>query len=178
MDNFVFVDIEASSLINGYPLEIGWAWREGEDVECASTLIAPPEKWLTEYVWDSVAATVHGLTIENVRRFGDAPRHVCSTLNSLLCDRDLVFDTGNRGADVTWMKMLYVEAGLAPTFGILSVTSDELVRGRAALMGLSNGVYAFMQSLAPQMPHRAAIDAAHWAWWITAMTMHYCPFRI
>lgn len=169
MDSFVFADIEASSLINGYPIEIGWAWREGDKVECASILIAPPEKWRSEYMWDPIAEAVHGLSREDVCTLGDAPQHACYTLNTAFDGKDLVFDTGGNGTDVAWMKMLYGETALIPTFGILSVTSEELVRSRAAFMGIPDDVYASMQTIAPPMLHRAAVDAIHWTWWMIAI---------
>lgn len=169
MDNIVFADIEASSLINGYPIEIGWAWRNSGRVECASILIAPPERWRRDLVWDPGAETVHGLSRKDICKLGDAPRHACGTLNMALDGRDLVFDTGRTGVDATWLKMLYAEAAMDPSFGILSVSSEELVRNRAALIGIPDSVYAAIQALAPQIPHRAAADAAHWAWWMIAI---------
>lgn len=169
MHNFIFADIEASSLINGYPIEIGWAWRESGKAECAATLINPPASWVATCIWDRAAEGVHGVSRELLDKFGDTPRHACTTLNLALNDQDLVFDTGGNGADAYWMRMLFMEADLKPTFGILTATSEEVIRSRAALLGVSNEVYSLLQAVAPAMPHRAAVDAAYWVWWLIAL---------
>src|SRR5690606_4612657 len=62
MEDVLFADIEASSLIDGFPVEIGWAWRSHGNIEASSLLIVPPEKWLARHTWDPQAEAIHGIS--------------------------------------------------------------------------------------------------------------------
>lgn len=62
----VFLDFEASSLSpESWPIEIGWAWVEGDAVLGGSALIAPRPDWPLSAWWPE-AERVHGIPLAEV----------------------------------------------------------------------------------------------------------------
>ncbi|MEL7487927.1 MAG: hypothetical protein AAGJ87_12000, partial [Pseudomonadota bacterium] len=76
-----FIDLEASGLnARSWPIEVGWAFETGD---ATSMLIAPHDRW-PEDAWETTAAALHGLEIENLRQEGLEARDVCAALNDAL----------------------------------------------------------------------------------------------
>jgi hypothetical protein len=63
----VFVDVEASTLKVGYPIEVGWAWIQGREVYCERHLIRPTSLWVESRRWDPAAERVIGFSVASVR---------------------------------------------------------------------------------------------------------------
>ncbi|WP_341894874.1 hypothetical protein [Ferrovibrio terrae] len=169
MSDPVFMDLEASSLISGFPVEIGWARQEGISVRMNSILVAPPDKWLETCAWDQNAQHIHGVTLDLLRSQGHLPSDVCRYINNELENVAVVLDTGATGADVQWLKQLYAEARTEPSFTILTATSEEVVQNRLGFWNVPPEHLQIMHEHAPTPPHRAAEDAAVWAWWLIAV---------
>jgi len=163
------MDIEASALISGFPVEIGWAWQEADSIQTDSVLIAPADKWLDILTWDPSAEATHGLTLDSLRNYGILPADACQYLNSQLHNLDVVFDTGLSGADVQWLKLAYAQARDTPTYSFLSVTSEDLIKNRLGLAHIPPPMFQTMHKFAPVPTHRAENDAAHWVWWLIAI---------
>lgn len=169
MSRICFMDIEASALISGFPVEIGWAWQEGRVIRTESVLIAPADKWLDTLAWDPSAEATHGLTLDSLRMYGSLPADACQCLNSRLHDCGVVFDTGLGGTDMQWLKQAYAQAGDPPTYSFLSVTSENLIKNRLGFARISPPMLQTMHQHAPVPTHRAENDAAHWVWWLIAI---------
>jgi len=166
----VFMDFEASALRHGYPVEVGWASVEGTGIQAQSLLIKPSDEWLTpEFTWDPVAESLHGLSLAHIHGAGRAPASVCHELNRQLHDKIILFDTGPDGADRRWMDLLFAEGGQVRAFK-LGGPAGEVLQALAAEYGIDDALQSRIKAAAPPINHRAAQDAAHYAW--RAVVMH------
>jgi len=165
------MDFEASALRDGYPVEVGWAWVEGGDVQAESLLIAPADEWLTpEFTWDPIAEGLHGLPLTRLQAEGASPLEVCSVLNERLADKIVVFDTGPDGVDGHWLGLLYFQSGLRRHFK-LGGSTNEVLLALAAGCGLTDADLVQIVKRAPGATHHAATDAAHYAWCAAAIRL-------
>lgn len=163
MDQVVFMDFEASSFRDGYPVEVGWAWVEGSDVQAESLLISPADEWLTPaFTWDPIAESIHGLPLSRLQSEGKTPAYVCQELNTQMEGKVVVFDTGPDGVDRHWLDLLFSEAGDKRLFKLGGAASDML-KAMAARHGLGEAQLTAIQSSALPMIHHAAQDAAYYA---------------
>lgn len=169
----VFADIEASGLqYLSYPIEIGWAWVEERHVEARSILIKPTEEWLGwKTGWNPRAERVHGITLDELLQNGLEPAEACDRLNRELQQAEIAFDTGADAHDARWLSILYRAASAEPNFPIARLPSDACILGYARTLGISDDVVRQLDLLAPKPIHRAALDAAHWAWWRVALQL-------
>ncbi|WP_298723282.1 hypothetical protein [uncultured Ferrovibrio sp.] len=171
LSEIVFMDSEASALRDGYPVEVGWAWVEGSDVQAESMLISPADEWLTpSFVWDPIAEGLHGLPLARLRAEGVTPSEVCDVLNERLQDKIVVFDTGPDGVDRHWLDLLYFEGGQHRHFK-LGGSASEVLLALAAGHGLTDADLLQIKKWAPEATHHAAIDAAHYAWCAAAIQL-------
>lgn len=169
----VFADIEASGLqYLSYPIEIGWAWAEERHVEARSILIKPTEEWLGwKTGWNPRAEQAHGITLDELLQNGLEPAEACDRLNRELQQAEIAFDTGADAHDARWLSILYRAASAEPSFPIARLPSDACILGYARMLGIPDDVVRQLDRLAPKSTHRAAIDAAHWAWWMVALRL-------
>lgn len=177
LDELVFMDFEASSLRDGYPVEVGWAWVEGTNIQTESMLISPADEWLTPgFTWDPIAEGLHGLSLARLQADGLSPFEVCGVLNERLADKIVVFDTGPTGVDRQWLDLLYFEGGQHPHFK-LGGAAIEVLLALAASHGLTDADLVQIKKSAPESTHRAAQDAAHYAWCAAAIQLvaHQLP---
>lgn len=171
LPEIVFMDFEASSLRDGFPVEVGWAWVEGGDVQAESLLISPADEWLTlGFVWDPIAEGIHGLPLASLQAEGTTPPEVCGALNDRLKDKIVVFDTGPDGVDRHWLDLLYFEGGQHRHFK-LGGSAGEVILALAAGHGLSDADLTQIRKFAPAATHHAARDAAHYAWCAAAIQL-------
>lgn len=169
MDQIVFMDFEASALRDGFPVEVGWAWIEGNNIRVESLLISPAEEWLTPgFTWDPVAEGIHGLPLARLQAEGEPPVYICRTLNDQLRDKIIVFDTGSDGVDRYWLDLLFTEGGAARNFKLAGAAGDFLTAA-AHRYGVNEANLAAIQEAAPRPCHRAAEDAVHYAWRMLAI---------
>ncbi|MEL3892188.1 hypothetical protein V6B08_18050 [Ferrovibrio sp. MS7] len=170
MKRIVFADIEASALHRGFPIEFGWAWAESSHVEARSFLIAPTDRWLSpEYHWDPAAEHIHGIGMDMLRHSGKPVDAACRTINEALVDSEICFDTGAAGIDSRWLDQLYAESGVERVLRLAATSADMLTINSAHRLGIGDVSWTLLKKLAPPIPHAAAEDAAHWAWWQIAV---------
>lgn len=102
----VFLDFEASSLSkkNSYPIEVGWVFEDGREMEY---LIRPAPAWVE---WDEAAEAVHGISRETLLRDGTPHDVVCDRLVAALND-DQIY-ASSPSWDGHWLSMLLRGAGL------------------------------------------------------------------
>jgi len=144
----VFYDCEASDL-EGYPIEIGWAFTDLEigTIVSESHLIRPPEDWPVKASWDRAAERLHGITLAQLWRDGRPTWEVARRMNTVLDGRELFSDALQ---DETWLRLLFDAAGPDPTF---TIRRTDATYARAK---------ALAAELAPRR-HRAEADARHLA---------------
>jgi hypothetical protein len=163
----VFADIEASGLqFLSYPIEIGWAWAEKTHVETRSILIKPTSEWLGwKTGWNEEAERLHGISQEQLLTDGLEPSEVCKILNREWQSAEIAFDTGPAAHDARWLSILYRAASAEPSFGMAQLSSDLAILAYARMLRIPDATVLQLERLAPSTTHRAAADAAVWAWW-------------
>lgn len=160
----VFYDCEASD-VEGYPIEIGWAFVDPETgaIVSESHLIEPAEDWPIKESWDRAAERLHGITLSRLRTDGRPVSDVARRMNETLSGRELFSDAPQ---DETWLRLLFDAAGLEPTFIVRKTDARILISERAADRGLNEAVYARAKALVAELAprrHRAEADARHLA---------------
>lgn len=169
----VFADIEASGLqYLSYPIEVGWAWVEEDHIEARSILVRPIQEWLSwETGWNEEAEQLHGISRDQLLATGVDPAEACELLNRELRAAEIAFDTGPAAHDARWLSILYKATPMEPSFPLAKLSSDLCVLGYARMARIPDEVVRPLERLAPKTTHRAAADAAHWAWWRLALRM-------
>jgi hypothetical protein len=158
----VFYDCEASSL-DGVPIEIGWAFADAKTgaVTSEGHLIRPPPDWSVQESWDPAAEALHGISLVHLRAHGRAVWEIAQRMNNMLDGRELFSDSP---LDEVWLRCLFEEAGLDPSFTIRRMDAQVLIAELAANRGLYADAYvqakAVAARLAPRM-HRAEADARY-----------------
>lgn len=108
------LDIEASGIhSNSYPIEIGISLQDGTSW---CSLIKPDNSWQH---WDKTAEAIHGITREELIRFGKSPREVAITLNQLINTNTIYSDCWV--LDKPWLTRLYEAAGVSISFKLLDM---------------------------------------------------------
>lgn len=102
----IFIDLEASSLHNGYPIEVGWAIVRDFKVTAESWLIRPVEEWITQdWCWSADAQNVHGIKMSNLLSLGRPVTEIKARMTSLFKGKVLFSDAV--GFDFNWLIALY-----------------------------------------------------------------------
>ena len=67
-DTPIFLDLEASGLSDGFPIEVGWSWCQGGKVMMEACLIKPVQKWLDDFDtrWSLESERVHGILLKDL----------------------------------------------------------------------------------------------------------------
>jgi hypothetical protein len=158
----VFYDFEASG-IAGFPIEIGWAWPDGNNVKSDSLLISPADGWDTIGNWETQAEKIHGISLALLKREGLPAASVVSRLNKCLGGRTLYSDSH---LDTKWMAQLFTATQLRPAFDVHLMPAGELVDDLRQTMELSRAAAAgIAENVGRKFPHthRARTDALYWA---------------
>lgn len=101
------IDIEASGF-HGYPIEIGWAGLDHDDVQ--SCLIQPTPEWIDDLVWDEVSADIHGITMDELLTGGLDPRRVVEMFLADVGENPVLFSDAV-AFDQKWLDLLFEAAG-------------------------------------------------------------------
>lgn len=99
----LFIDVEASSLQDGFPVEV--AWCSADLTRGATYLIRPDDAWLETLDWSEEAESMHGLTLDRLTTEGRAAADVAERLAADLGGQRVESD--NPRADAAWLGMLY-----------------------------------------------------------------------
>lgn len=165
VDSFpVFYDCEASSL-DGFPIEIGWAFvdREIGQIQSEAHLIKPASTWDLVGLWDPEAQALHGISVHALMATGRPPVEIAARMNAALAGAELVADDSK---DEGWVRQLFDAAGLDPGFTISRTNANALTTQAAQDLGWDAATYEAAKrkadALAPHV-HRAEADARHWA---------------
>jgi hypothetical protein len=169
----IFADIEASGLqFLSYPVEIGWAWVERSRIESRSILIKPSEEWLSwKTGWNPDAERLHGISLEQLYSEGIEVSKACEILNREWHGAEIAFDTGSDAHDSRWLSVLYRAAPNEPSFGLSDLSSDHCILSYARMSRITDDTIRTLETLAPRHAHRAAPDAARWAWYHLAIKL-------
>lgn len=158
----VFVDIEASGLVNGYPIEIGYARSDGR---VGAILIRPHAEWLTDLAWDPNAEYLHSLPPDLLLSKGTPIDDAVDALNAALAGCRCISDSPSN--DWRWLSLLLEFYDRGPrefTFDMLTNPAEPLLLGLADGLGVPpDRVRDILRTTGAQVAHTAAGDAAAWA---------------
>jgi DNA polymerase III alpha subunit (gram-positive type) len=103
------IDFEASGFgPESYPIEVGLILNNGMTYQ---SLISPHEHWTQ---WEEKASNMHGITREQLLKFGKSPQLVCQELNQYCQDQVLYTDCWAH--DQNWLNALYDSVGVSCSF--------------------------------------------------------------
>jgi hypothetical protein len=161
----VFYDCEASC-IGGLPIEIGWAFISTStgEIQSESHLVRPPQHWDMQPVWDPDAEKLHGISLEHLLAHGRPPFEVARRMNDVLAGRELFSD--GPADDERWLRIIFDEAGLDPTFTIRRTHAEVLIAQLVTKLGWDSASYEAAKAIADRISprtHRAEADAHHLA---------------
>lgn len=106
-----YVDIEASGLHDGYPIEVAWC---AADLSAGSSwLIRPDPIWRETLVWDDLVEDLHGLTLADLERHGRPAAEVAAALHADLRDASAVL-SDSPAYDRAWLRQLYDLCDVGP----------------------------------------------------------------
>jgi len=155
----IVIDVEASALFRGYPIEIGWASLDGR---IGAHLIKPTVEWVAELFWHPFSNKVHKLHSQTCWNLGESPFDVMSALNKELDGLD-VWSDGPK-FDQKWLNLLHDASGIGRIDFRFQKDDVELVlQAKTAECGLAPEVADYIaEKRAASHTHTAAGDAAGW----------------
>lgn len=167
----IFVDVEASAAFGGYAISVGFAevipaekaWRSGHKYIRCDQLLSQESRWSTD------AEAVHKISLRFLLEHGRPVEEVCEWMNAEFGERTVYLDTGEIGADQTWIDELFAIAGIERRFSFAHV--DEAFRDPRVDGSATTFLGASIQAarLAPRT-HNAEDDAENWAaTWLCCM---------
>ncbi len=156
----VIIDIEVSSLVDGYPIEIGWARSDGE---CRAYLIRPTDELIAHTKWDPVSQSIHGISRELLEQRGMPIDEVVANLNRDLDGERILSDAPSH--DWQWLMVLLEFSSVERfTFEMLKMPVDSLLLREANEHGIKGTDLRYvLEKQERAHVHAAAHDAASWA---------------
>lgn len=113
---FIFLDTEASSLWDGYPIEVAWMSETGEK---DSFLIKPMDFWLKTKHWSLDSEAIHNIEFNHLMSDGICPITSVDRLNEMLKGKIVLCDA--LSSDGEWLALLHEAAGIAPTYMLTDI---------------------------------------------------------
>lgn len=152
LDEFVFLDIEASGLnFDSFPIEVAYASSNGDE---NSFLIKPTADWQAHGEWDIHAEMeIHKIQLQTLLSQGESAKTVATALNHslkgklILCN-DLAYDG-------VWLAQLFKAAGVGVEFFLADVSTffDFIGTDKTQCFKLA------YQGIPVETSHRALPDA-------------------
>ena len=162
----IFLDFEASSLgARSWPIEIGIAWLEGDEVRTRAALIRPHESWPAGG-WSRESEALHGISRGALRQ-AEPAELIARRFVEQLKGRQVVSDAPE--FDRFWLGRLLALLPDPPAAPLLDF--DALVH---LLMSFEARTAVYEHLLNAQAPHRAGGDSVRLAraWRAGMRAMH------
>lgn len=162
MTGHIFIDIEASALDGGYPIEVGWAVLPEDPVAPITSgglLIRPPDDWLSGLTWSPDSQMVHGIALADLLALGLPAGSVAARLHAVFAEAEVVWSDEGAMWDREWLDVLFAASALAGP-GVEVLDLDVLI-GSLDARPFDQVRYAAAFRWLEQQPkrHRAEADA-------------------
>lgn len=156
----VFLDFEASSLDNdGWPIEIGLSWIEGDRVVTEDRLIRPQPDWAFT-AWSAKSQAVHRISIDTLVGEGQGAAEVARWYLRLTEGASVVSDAPE--LERRWLRRLLMALPGAPVRDSVARIEDlDEVLGRILDDAELDRYYERLTR--SRSPHRAGPDSARLA---------------
>lgn len=151
----IFLDLEASALIDGYPTEVGWVRHP--DHASYSSLVRPDTDWIGRLNWDPAAEAVTGIKQSDLAENGRDRAVVAAELIRDLNGHHVFVDGGV--TDQRWLNLLTAPAviSLEDFHGLLATAAYR--GGWQDLSGAEALERAITDATRGRRIHRALDDA-------------------
>jgi hypothetical protein len=152
LDEFIFLDIEASGLGSGtYPIEVAYASSmEGK----SEYLIKPTDDWKNNGLWCSNAEfSIHEISQDMLEKHGINPIDVAIALNDALCGKLVLCN--DLDYDGVWLTQLFKAANIGVMFSLTDIRYIYEFWGEDKTHNFKQGY----EAIAPSTIHRALPDA-------------------
>jgi hypothetical protein len=113
---FIFLDTEASSLWDGYPIEAAWISESGE---MDTFLIKPMDFWLKTKHWSRDSEVIHNIEFNHLMADGICVISAVERLNERLKGKIVICDA--LSSDGEWLGELHEAADIAPTYMLTDI---------------------------------------------------------
>jgi hypothetical protein len=159
MIRIIAFDLEASSLIRGFPVSIGVASSDGT---LFHALIKPADAWLTpEYEWNPASAQIHGYSLEHLQAHGKTPSQIVEEMNELFPAEALASDAPS--IDAAWLRTLVDAADAEAHFTVRRIDLGAVLTMIEDEVGMHGDARRDIDRLRGSMhTHNALSDAASW----------------
>ncbi len=155
----IVIDIEASALWHGYPVEVGWASTDGR---IGAHLIRPTDEWIKDLIWHPTSGKVHRIHSSTAMELGERVEVVSTALNTGIGGGHVWSDHPPK--DSEWLSHLYAAtSGIVPGF---ELQKDDIDGPLLALFDQNKipadlAIY-ISEKQEQSHTHTAAGDAAAW----------------
>jgi DNA polymerase III epsilon subunit-like protein len=159
----VFFDCEASSL-DGYIIEIGWAFvaMDSGEIASAAHLVRPAPDWKIRDAWSAKSERLHGISLAHLREHGRRVEEIARIMNGELAGRELFSDACSY--DERWLRQVFDAAGVEPSFTIRRTDARLLLEQAAADRDFDQArLHQAREKAEQNRRHRAEADALIWA---------------
>ena len=158
MSQFIVIDFEASSLVDGFPVSVGIASSDGQ---LFYALIKPHDEWDMGYRWDGNSQSIHGFSRAHLQQHGREAAVVVNDMKSMF--PDVAFMADAPGHDKQWLDELISVSGIAYASRMFRATPEMWMttlydEHRVEL----EAVLKIKELRANMHTHNALSDAASW----------------
>ena len=125
----------------GPPIEIAWAFAAPDKLGVVSEahLIRPPAAWAPEIKSGAARALSRGITLADLRAFGNTPRRIATRMNCVLEARELF---SVHPTDEAALKRIFEAARIEPAFQLRKTHPEVLVDELAQLRSVTKRAVA------------------------------------
>lgn len=146
---FIFLDVEASALDDGYPIEVAWHSVSGES---DSFLIKPMSHWQRTKHWSKKSQGIHNIDLQLLLKEGICPLSAAERLNNALNGKIILCDA--LAHDAEWLGELHSAADIAPVYQLTDIRYWFLAQGEIK----SKAFKDILNPLNANKQHRALAD--------------------
>ena len=158
---------------DGPPIAVEWAYASIDHAEIVSAahLVRSPPEWCAQISGDELATHHRGVSLSDLKSYGEEPAWIAERMNSAFRDREL-FSVAPQ--DAKSLRQLFDAADVQPEFELRQVVAETLIADLARLKRLPKSAFARLKRKAqlrtPNCWPAAAQTQAHALLWAQIAT--------
>jgi len=151
----LFIDIEASALEFGYPIEIGWSDVAGN---ADGVLIRPHPSWAS-LIWSQDSEAVHGITQADLWREGLSAEDAYACFAAAAAGASLFSDAPSYDERWLWQLVKAANGSCFPRIESIRTLWGSIAVAHNMSLKKASQILQETENALP-VPHRAAADAS------------------